>query len=263
MPAGSLTDRGENLLLQYIFNDVALPAIDPHFGLATSATPTDSTFTEMTGSGYARVQIDNTYFSASTTGSTSNTLEISFPRSTGFTGTVFGIGLFEDDTQTTPLVYWETPDQETIVDGNAFSLPSGSVNFSFDPSSKFSTYLQNLIINWLFRGEAWTITNVSFSIGYCTTAPTASAFGTEPAGGSGYSQKTISRSAIQFPITGNVATWDVDLTFDTATADQGSVQHIGYFDGAQFLAWGETSSPLTINTNGSLTVGTGTTFTLN
>lgn len=87
----------------------------------------------------------------------------------------------------------------------------------------FSNYLETEILDHVFGGNAYTAPSTIY-IGLFTTAPSDSGPGTEVSGGS------YVRRAVTFTVSGNLATSSAAVEWPTATADWGTVTHIGLFD---------------------------------
>ena len=90
--------------------------------------------------------------------------------------------------------------------------------------SEFSNYLENALINATLRNTAYTSPSAVY-VALFTSDPTDAGSGTEVSGGS-YARKQATFSAPSNGVTSNSA----DITFDQATANWGTVSHIGIFD---------------------------------
>lgn len=90
--------------------------------------------------------------------------------------------------------------------------------------SQFSNYLENALINATLRNTAYTSPSAVY-VGLFTADPTDANTGTEVSGG-GYSRKQATFGA---PSNG-VSSTSADMTFDQATADWGTITHIGIYD---------------------------------
>jgi len=87
----------------------------------------------------------------------------------------------------------------------------------------FSNYLETELLDHVFANNAYTSpTNVY--VGLFTSNPDEDGSGTEVSGGS-YARQTAS-----FTVSGNTATTDAVIEFPTATANWGTVSHIGVYD---------------------------------
>jgi endoglucanase Acf2 len=121
-----------------------------------------------------------------------------------------------------------------------------------------SNYLENALINAIFRDTAYTSPSDVY-VGLFTSDPTDAGSGTEVSGGS-YARVVATFGA---PSNGSSAS-DADITFAQATALWGTVTHIGIFDAltsGNLLYHGALTASKTIDTGdvfkipaGSLTV---------
>lgn len=90
--------------------------------------------------------------------------------------------------------------------------------------SEFSNYLENALINATLRATAYT-SPAAVYVALFTTDPTDAGSGTEVSGGA-YVRKAVTFGAPSNGVTSNSS----DVTFDQATANWGTVSHIGIFD---------------------------------
>lgn len=120
-------------------------------------------------------------------------------------------------------------------------------------------YLENKILDWLLRGQAYTPPATSY-IGLLTAAPSDSAAGTEVTGGS-YARVAVTSNATNWNSsdgdndaassgTDGTTENDVVVTFPAPTANWGSVTHFGIYDaasGGNLLIHAALSTAKTIN----------------
>ena len=257
--SGGITDYGSRILLDYIFNRVPHPSISPCWGLSIAA-PSKSSFLEISGNGYSRVETDATYFSTPNLGSTTQLKDINFPRSEGYEGEIYGLGLFQNMSESQPLVYWDISDIEMIKKNGGYTILTNGVTFQFSANSTLSQWMKHTIINYLFRRLGMSLGDDEFTIRYCTTTPNDITFGTEPTDSS-YVAQTIARNGTNFNVKIREVEWLTDLQFPYAEQDQGNVANIGYFDGNQYIFWG-TGNPLSIIKNSAFGIAAGTIFTM-
>lgn len=118
-----------------------------------------------------------------------------------------------------------------------------------------SNYFENVLIDELFRGIAYT-PPASFHIGLLTAAPSDTGGGTEVSGGS-YARVAVVRGTSTWTNTQNSGTGASSgtsgtttnagaITFPTPTAAWGTVTHVGIYDaatGGNLLVY----APLTIS----------------
>ena len=89
----------------------------------------------------------------------------------------------------------------------------------------FSDYLETKVLDHVFAGTAYTAPSTLY-VALFTAAPSDSGGGTEVSGG-GYARQTIA-----FTTSGDTTSNNAAIEFPTATANYGSVTHVGIFDAA-------------------------------
>lgn len=109
--------------------------------------------------------------------------------------------------------------------------------------SDLTDYLENAIIDWLWRGQAAPTLGASLHIALFTSATTEAGGGTEVTGGS-YARVAVTRSLANFAGTqsagsttastgtGGATSNNNAITFPAPTANWGSITHFAVFDAA-------------------------------
>jgi hypothetical protein len=87
----------------------------------------------------------------------------------------------------------------------------------------FSDYLETKVLDHVFAGTAYTAPSTLY-VALFTAAPSDSGGGTEVSGGA-YARQTIA-----FTTSGDTTSNNAAIEFPTATANYGSVTHVGIFD---------------------------------
>ena len=133
--AGSFSNFLENKLLDEIFGGVTytFPA-SIYIGLATAVASDGSTFTEISGNGYARVTVtrNQTNFPAASGGAVSNGTAITFPQATGSWGTAVAVGVFDQSTSGNLLAWADLTTSKTIASGDTASFAIGDLDVTLD-----------------------------------------------------------------------------------------------------------------------------------
>ena len=126
--------------------------------------------------------------------------------------------------------------------------------------SAMSDFLENRIIDQLFRGQA-APTTTTLHVGLLTTAPSDTGGGTEVSGGS-YARVAVTSSLANWAGTqsagstvastgsGGQTSNNAAITFPTPSAGWGTVTHFGIYDastGGNLLFWGALTIAKTIN----------------
>jgi hypothetical protein len=108
----------------------------------------------------------------------------------------------------------------------------------------FSNTFETTVLTWVFTtGSATRPT--AWHIALYTGAPSDTGGGTEVSGG-GYG-----RQAVTFTISGNTASNNAAIEWDTATSGYGTVTHVGVFDAAtsgNLIAYAALTTSKTIDT---------------
>ena len=108
----------------------------------------------------------------------------------------------------------------------------------------FSNTFETTVLTWVFTtGSATRPT--AWHIALYTSAPSDTGGGTEVSGG-GYG-----RQAVTFTISGNTASNNAAIEWDTATSGYGTVTHVGVFDAAtsgNLIAYAALTTSKTIDT---------------
>lgn len=90
--------------------------------------------------------------------------------------------------------------------------------------AEFSNYLENKVLDHVLRNTSYTSPTTVY-VGLFTTDPTDAGTGTEVSGGS-YARQALSVTTAS----GGIVTSSADVTFPQATANWGTVSHIGILD---------------------------------
>lgn len=132
----ALSSFAERKVLDLLFKNTAYTAPNAYIGLFTS-DPTDSASgTEVSGNGYARVQID-TLMGSATTGSDNssitNTSAITFGAASGGSfGTITHIGIFDASTSGNLLAHGALSASKQIDDGDTFQINTSNLTITID-----------------------------------------------------------------------------------------------------------------------------------
>jgi hypothetical protein len=108
----------------------------------------------------------------------------------------------------------------------------------------FSDYLETKVLDHVFGGTSYTAPATLY-VALFTAAPSDSGGGTEVSGG-GYARQTIA-----FTTSGDTTSNTAAVEFPTATANYGTVTHVGIFDAStagNLMAWAALTASKTIET---------------
>jgi len=90
--------------------------------------------------------------------------------------------------------------------------------------AEFSNYLENKVLDHVLRNTSYTSPTTVY-VGLFTSDPTDAGSGTEVSGGS-YARQTLSVTTAS----GGIVTSSADVTFPQATAQWGTITHLGLLD---------------------------------
>jgi hypothetical protein len=121
--------------------------------------------------------------------------------------------------------------------------------------SQATDHTEDLILTGLVNGTAIQTSSGKPYIGLFTSAPSDTGGGTECSGG-GYARIQVGSTVngftqSNFTVNGGTAQNDSEFKFADATANWGTVSHIGVFDaetGGDLLVYGALTSPVAIET---------------
>ena len=119
--------------------------------------------------------------------------------------------------------------------------------------SAASNYTENLALTWLLTSSSATRPSAWY-LGLFTSDPTDAGSGTEVSGGS------YSRQSIAFTVTNDTATNSATVTFPAASANWGTVSHVGIYDAStsgNLLFHGAVTVPKTIESGDTFQVSSG------
>lgn len=267
-----MTDYMENKLVDMFRGQgLSLPA-DWYFALASAAT--DSSITELSGTGYAREALTRslanfagtqgagtTLASSGTSHVTSNNATVDFGTSGSAWGTAAFVVLYDAASSGNAWAYAPLDSSLVIGDGTPVSFAAGRVAFTLGLSGGLSDYLANKLIDLIWRAQAYAWPATLYA-GYVTgTAPTNAAAGIEPGVG-GYARVAIAYSLTAWAGTQGAGTTTASsgsggqtsnnaaITFPAPTADQGTASHTQLLDGsgvANLMFWRALDAAKTIN----------------
>lgn len=119
--------------------------------------------------------------------------------------------------------------------------------------SAASDYVENLALKWLLTTDSAT-RPTAWYIGLHTADPTDAGTGTEVSGGS------YAREAVSFTVTNDTASNSATVTFTAATANWGTITHVGVWDASSsgnLLFHGAVTTSKTIETGDTFQISSG------
>lgn len=131
----NLSNYAENKILDHLFKNTSYTSPQAYIGYFTDTITDDSTPTEVSGNGYARVQID-TLMGSAASGSITNTSNITFPAASGGDhGTIVAIAIFDSlDSGGTNnmLAYGTLTASKNIQDGDQLQIATSNLTITLD-----------------------------------------------------------------------------------------------------------------------------------
>ena len=266
-----LTDFAENKLVVMIRQQAWTLGASLFAGLASAAS--DSAITEITGTGYARVGISRalaswagTQGAASTTASTgtshtsSNNAAINFGTAGSAWGACTHLVLFDAASAGNPVCFIPLPSGTlTVANGDPVSFAAAAISFSLGLAGGCSDYLANNLIDFIFRGQAFSFPATLYEAIF-TAAPNNAGGGTEVSGGS-YARVAIAASLANLAGTQGAGTVvastgttgktsnNAAITFPSPTASWGALTHCAEYDAStvgNLLFWAPLNTPRTV-----------------
>ena len=273
---GQMTDFMENKLADFFRAQTLTPPSNWYLALGSAAS--DSGFTELSGSGYARVAIlasllnfagtqapGSTTTSTGTSHASSNNGAASWGDPGAAWGTANFIGLFDASSSGNCWMYFPIP-AIVITTGspNPVEILAGALLIALGVTGGCADYLANKLIDKIFRAQSFSWPATLY-LGLYTAAPSNAGGGTEVSA-AGYARVALvpsltsicgtqsAGSVLASSGTGGEISNNATLTFPAPTADWGTVTHGGIFDAASsgnLLFWGALGSPITVDNGGT------------
>lgn len=245
----AFSDYLEQVILNHFFRGQAYTPPTTIYVSLHSASPGDTGANEISGGGYSRQPVS---FAAPSGGSTSNSSQVQWTAG-GNWGSITHWALWDAATAGNMLAWGAFSTARTVSANDVLTIPAGALQLSFGTGTNFSTALRNLIINRIFRNQAFTPTSIFASLHTNDPGDTGA---NELTGGS-YARQSVSFGAPAVDGTGYAITNSADITFSNLPA--GTVTHAGLFTastGGTFYA-GDTLGDLTTDADSpvSLTAG--------
>jgi len=128
----NLSNYAENKVLDHLFKNTSYTSPTVYIGYFNNSITDDSVPTEVTGNGYARVEISSKMGSAAS-GSISNTSAITFPAASGGDhGVITAIAIFDASSSGNMIAYGDLTTSKTISDGDQLNIAIGNLTISLD-----------------------------------------------------------------------------------------------------------------------------------
>ena len=122
----AMSDYLENEILDHILATGSYTApSNVYVGLSTASFNDDNSGTELTGNGYARVEVT---FGAASGGTASNSAAVEFSAATGSWGTVSHFGIFDASSSGNLLIHGAFTSSKVIESGDILKINTGDLD---------------------------------------------------------------------------------------------------------------------------------------
>lgn len=132
----ALSDYAERKILDHVFKNTTFTSPSAYIALFTTDPSDSDSGSEVSGNGYARVQIDTlmgSAASASDVTSISNSSNITFAAASGGSfGTITHIGIYDASTAGNLLAHGALTASKQIDDGDTFQIATGNLTITID-----------------------------------------------------------------------------------------------------------------------------------
>jgi hypothetical protein len=257
MAIGRFTIAGANLYLNHLFRGQQ-KSTEPSW-LAPFITMPSRYGSGAEPAGVTRISMSATDWSAPAAGATQTIRNLAWPRSTGWSGNVIALGVFDSSSGGTCLSYYIPDDGELIEVNDSLIVLSGGLRHEFK-SGFMSLNLQNAIFNDLYRSVPLPIFP-SLHLAHYSTAPAPAVSptigGTEPTDPA-YSRQPVPVNGTAFGgASGGQISTIIPSAFVAATLAQGNRTHWGLHDaqtGGNFQIGGILNPPKQVDAGDPFTI---------
>jgi len=127
---GSFSDYMENQIINHMLRNQAYTPPSTLYVALYTVTPSDAGGgTEVSGGSYARQTVT---FSVASSGSTSNSADITYPQATADWGTIVAIGVLDNSTGGNLIAWGALTANKTVNNGDQFKIPAGNLTLTVD-----------------------------------------------------------------------------------------------------------------------------------
>ena len=267
-----MTDFMENTLADFIRGQ-GLAALPANWYFALGSAGTDSSFTELTGTGYGRVALarslpnfagtqgaGTTLASTGTSHGTSNNSALNWGTSGSAWGTGNVVGLFDAVTGGNCWMVYTLGTPIVIGSGAAVSIAAAGVAFTLGLTGGLTDYAANKLVDLIWRAQAYTWPS-SLYASLFTAAPSNAGGGTEVGTAddlrvaiasslTAWSGTQAAASTVASTGTAGRISNNAPVTYPTPTTNWGTVTHEGLKDAAtagNLMFWGALAAARTVN----------------
>jgi hypothetical protein len=269
------TDFAENKVADFFRGQTLTLPTSWYAALGSAAS--DASFTELTGTGYARIAIlrsladwagtqgDGTVLaSTGSSHATSNNGDVDWGTSGSAWGTANVVGLFDASTSGNCWMWLELDSPIVIGSGDPVSIAAGTLAWTLGLAGGMSDYASNKMIDRIFRAQAFTWPATLYGALF-TAAPSNAGGGTEvnaveyarqPIASSlaAWSGTQAAASTTSSTGTGGRISNNAQMVYPDPTTSWGGLTHEGFYDAltlGNLYFWAALTTPRTISAGGA------------
>jgi hypothetical protein len=207
----------------------ASPGSSIYLALFTDATAQDddNSGTEVSGGDYERMLCSGSGWTTPTSGSVTNTFQVTYPRASADWGNIRYIGIMDAITSGNLLFWGQFTSDKSITEFDTFYIESGDLDLTL--GGEQSDYLVDELLNHIFKNTEYSTPGSSIWLTLYIDDPTAADVGTEVSLGVGYNRTNI--TDWETPSSGSTSNSNSVIVGSTATGSWQTVTHMGLRDG--------------------------------
>ena len=126
----ALSDYAENALLDHLLRRVTFTSPSTWISLHTGSLLDDGTGAEVSGGGYARIQVASGNWDAAAAGATENANDIDFGTAGANWGNILFVGVWDASTTGNLLLRGELTASKTVNNGDGFKITASNLDIS-------------------------------------------------------------------------------------------------------------------------------------
>ena len=229
MTTAVLSTHLENTIIHHVLREIAFstPGSSIYIALFTDATvqDDDNSGTEVSGGAYERMNVSGSGWSTPSSGSITNATKITYPKATGTWGNIRYVGIMDAKTSGSLLFHGQFNTDRTITEFDTFYISAEDLTLTV--GGEMSTYLQNKILNHVFKDTEFSTPGSSIYVALYRTSQDEDDSGVETSLGVGYSRQNVTQWAV--PSSGSTSNAEV-VSMGTASGSWNDIISMGIRD---------------------------------
>ena len=208
-------------------SSLATPGSSIYLALYTDATAQDDddSGTEVSGGAYTRMNISGSGWSTPSSGSVTNTFQVTYPRASGTWGNIRYVGIMDAITGGNLLFWGQFNSDKTITEFDTFYIEAEDLTLTL--GGGMSTYLQNKVLNHVLKNTSYSTPGSSIYVALYRTSQDEDDGGLETSLGVGYSRQNVTSWAV--PSSGSTSNAEV-ISMGTASGSWNDILSMGIRD---------------------------------